>query len=68
MDASGIPGWDRVDDLAKALMELNGIAITTTQAQEIKHLYNRLLDYDKKPILYKPRPQPCLICEDPVVS
>ena len=57
MDASGIPGWDRVDDLAKALTELDGLAITTSQEEEMEHLYNRLVDYDKRPIFYRPRPQ-----------
>ena len=56
-DASGIPGWDRVDDLAKALMELDGLAVNTSQAQEIEHLYNRLVDYDKRPIFFRPRRQ-----------
>ena len=56
-DASGIPGWDRVDDLAKALTELDGLAVNTSQAQEIEHLYNRLVDYDKRPIFFHPRRQ-----------
>ena len=30
----GIPGWDRVDELAKALIELEGLAVSTSQAQE----------------------------------
>jgi hypothetical protein len=57
VDAAGIPGWDRVDDLAKALTELDGLAVSTSQAQEIEHLYNRLVDYDKRPILFHPRRQ-----------
>lgn len=56
MDVSGIPGWDRVDELAKALIELDGLAVTTSQAQDIEDLYDRLVDYDKTPILFKPQP------------
>ena len=56
-DASGILGYDRVNDLAKALVDIHGLALTTTQEQEIEHLYNRLVDYDKRPILFRPRPQ-----------
>ena len=54
MDSSGIPGWDRVDNLAKALI---GLAVTTGQAEDIESLYNRLVDYDKWPILFQPQPQ-----------
>ena len=57
VDASGIPGWDRVNDLAKALIDLDGLAVTASQAQKIEHLYNRLVDYDKQPILFHPRHQ-----------
>jgi hypothetical protein len=57
VDASGIPGWDRVDDLAKALIGLEGLAIVNSEANEIERLYNRLVEYDKRPILFKPRPQ-----------
>ena len=42
---------------AKALIQLDGVVTTTSQAQEIEHQYNRLLDYDKKTILFKPHPQ-----------
>ena len=57
VDARAIPGWDRVDALAKALLELEGLAVTSSQAQQIEHLYNRLVEYDKRPILFKPRLQ-----------
>ena len=40
--ASGIP---RDGDLARALTELDGLAVNTSQAQEIGHLYNRLVYY-----------------------
>ncbi|KAK3720983.1 hypothetical protein QZH41_018540, partial [Actinostola sp. cb2023] len=55
-DARGIPGWDKVDALAKALVELDGLSVTNAQARVIKELYENLLDYDKKPISFKTRP------------
>ena len=56
VDALGIPGWDRVDELAKSLIELEGLAVSASQAQDIQRLYDRLVDYGKRPILFKPRP------------
>ena len=47
LDFRGVPGWDRVDHLAK------GLCVTNTQAREIKE---RLLPYDKKPLSFDPRP------------
>ena len=46
-----------MDELAKALIELDGLAVTTSQDQEIEDIYKRLVDYDKTPILFKPQPQ-----------
>ena len=43
MDSLGRPGWDRVDALAKALIKLDGLYVTNAQANEIIHLYDRLL-------------------------
>ena len=57
LDASGIPGWDKVDALAKALINLEGLAVTNAQAREIQKLYDDLLEYDKRPIVFKPRLQ-----------
>jgi hypothetical protein len=54
-DHKGIPGWDRVDALAEALVNLAGLAITDRQTQQIKTLYHQLHEYDKRPIVYKPR-------------
>lgn len=54
VDSHGIPGWDRVDRLARALIGLSGLAITNSQAREIKKLYNDLLPYDKKPLAFEP--------------
>ena len=57
LDASGIPGWDRVDALAEALVSLKGLSVTNAQAKRIQQLYHKLLDYDKKPLTFRPRPQ-----------
>ncbi|XP_072050117.1 uncharacterized protein [Amphiura filiformis] len=53
-DARGIPGWDKVDALAQALVSLRGLCVTNKQAQKIKTLWKDLLDFDKKPITFKP--------------
>ena len=38
-------------------MELSGLCVTNSQAREIKQLYDDLLDYDKKPLVFKPKLQ-----------
>ena len=48
------PGWDKVDQLADALVELQGLSVTNAQAVNIKSLDNALVDYDKQPIKYRP--------------
>lgn len=55
VDSRGIPGWDRVDKLAAALLALRGLCVTNAQAAEIQVLYRNLLEYDKKPLTYPPR-------------
>ena len=54
IDSRGIPGWERVDRLARALLDLKGLCITNAQA-EIKTLYSQRLEHDKKPITFQPR-------------
>ena len=54
MDASGIPGWDKVDALARALTDLQGLAVMNAQAKDIQTRYNDLLEYDKQPLVFKP--------------
>ncbi|XP_065905191.1 uncharacterized protein [Dysidea avara] len=49
-DTRGIPGWDKVGNLAKLLTELTGIAVSTHQAGQLKALYDALDDYDKQNI------------------
>ena len=55
IDHRGIPGWEKVDRLAKALLSLKGLCVTNTQAEELKTLYSELLDYDRRPITFQPR-------------
>lgn len=43
----GIGGWEKVDRLARALVNLKGLCVTNAQAEELKMLYSQLLDYDK---------------------
>ena len=55
VDSQGIPGWEKVDHLARALLCLRGLCVTNTQAAEIQQLYSELLDYDKKSLIFQPR-------------
>ena len=43
LDSHGVPGWNKVDKLARALLELEGLCVTTSQAANIKKLYDELL-------------------------
>jgi len=49
-DISGIPGWDRVGQLAQMLVKLKGIAVSASQANRFKALYDVLHNYDKRGI------------------
>ena len=51
----GIPGWEKVDQLVRALLELEGLCVTNTQANTIKTLHSQLLEFDKRPITFRPR-------------
>ena len=51
----GIPGWDRVDRLATALLELKGMCVSASQAEVIKRLYDDLTEFDRKPLIFAPR-------------
>lgn len=57
LDARGIPGWDKVDALAEALLDLSGLSVTSTAATNILKLYNSLEEFDKRPLTFHPRPQ-----------
>ena len=54
LDSLGIPGWDKVDQLARALVDLRGLSASNEQARNIQRLYHQLPDYDKKPLSYAP--------------
>ena len=49
-DPRGIPGWDKVGQLAEVLIQLTGIAVSAAQASQIKALYNGLDEYDKRAV------------------
>jgi hypothetical protein len=51
-DFREIEGWDKVDQLASALLEPEGLCLTKTQSENIVKLYKSLSEYDKKPIIY----------------
>lgn len=57
LDSRGIPGWDRVDALAEALLGLSGLSVTRAAARTILELYQKLEDFDKRPLTFRPRPQ-----------
>ncbi len=52
VDSRGIPGWEKVDELARALVNLQGLY---SQARRIQELYHNLLEVDKKPLVFTPR-------------
>ena len=56
VDSRGIGGWDKVDRLAHALLELRGRAITNREADDIIHLYDDLAEFDKRPLMFERRP------------
>lgn len=55
VDSQGIPGWEKVDRLARALLCPRGLCVTNLQAAKIQQLYSELLDYDKKPLTFQTR-------------
>ena len=57
LDSRGIPGWDRVDALAEALLGLSGLSVAGAAAKRILELYQKLEEFDKRPLIFKPRPQ-----------
>ena len=54
-DVSGIPGWDKVGQLAQMLVQLKGIALSASQADQLKVLYDALHDYDKRGVKSSPQ-------------
>lgn len=55
LDSLGIPGWNKVDSLASALLNLKGMCVSSSDAEKIKKLYNELADFDKQPLVFKAR-------------
>ena len=55
VDSRGIPSWEKVDSLARALLDLQGLYVTNSEAKRIKELHSQLLEYDKKP-MFRLRP------------
>ena len=51
-DRKGIPGWDKVDPLAQALLKATGLSVSDSEAAKIINLYRELEDYDKKPLQF----------------
>ena len=50
----GVPGRDKVEKLAAALINMERLFVTNVQAEEVKKLCDNLLDYDKEPLKYPP--------------
>jgi len=57
VDFRGIGGWEKVDKLARALIDLSGLAVTNSQAREITELHQALPAYDKLPLEFKATPR-----------
>ena len=49
-DPRGIPGWDKVGQLAEELVGLTGLGVSAAQANRIKALCDALDSYDKRAI------------------
>lgn len=46
VDALGIPGWDKVDALSRALINCSGLSVNNEEAKNIETLYRALDDFD----------------------
>ena len=58
VDSRGIPGWDKVNKLARALLSLSGLSVTNAQATQVQHLYEELVAFDKRLLVFQPRAHP----------
>ena len=54
-DAKGIPGWDKVYQVASALLATEGFGVTNAQAREIRGLYKQLLECNRRPLTFEPQ-------------
>ena len=52
LDSTGIPGWNKVEKLAKALLSLKGLSISKEQARNISSLNDQLDSYGKKLLVF----------------
>lgn len=55
VDSLGIPGWDKVDRLVTALLDLKGMSVSASQAETIKKLFGDLDEFDVRPLVFNPR-------------
>lgn len=46
LTTGGIPGWETVDRLARALLNLEGLCVSNAQAEEAEMLHSQFLDYE----------------------
>nr|KAG5702582.1 hypothetical protein BaRGS_003742 [Batillaria attramentaria] len=49
-DASGLPAWNKVLELAHFLVQLKSAVLMDTDAKEVCRLYDQLLAFDKQPL------------------
>ena len=57
VDYRGIPGWGKVDALARVLLRLTGLCMSSSEAEHIIQLYNQLDEFDRRQVTFIPRPQ-----------
>ena len=53
-DTRGIPGWSKVDLLARALIDQSECSITNKEATRILKLYENLDEFDRRPMVFEP--------------
>ena len=51
IDSKGIPGWGKVDALARALIDLRGLSVSNSDADRIIMLYNALHEFNKESLI-----------------
>ena len=58
VDSRGIPGWEKVVQLALVLVGLDGLSVSNEEVQKIKALWDDLDPYDKRAteVLLKSQP------------
>ena len=58
VDSRGIPGWEKVAQLAQVLVGLDGLSVSNEEVQKIKALWDDLDPYNKRAteVLLKSQP------------